>query len=327
MVDNIRLYNRNYNSYFGSEIGQNEALVISQVYYWMKLEADNSEHNKDYFVRGRWWVKNPIVTRKPDYHDWKEQFPDIGERTLKKVFAGLIRKGFLISDNINKSKIDQTLSYTIDFERLYKEFPYTKELFPMLESSPLCKPCTMENEGSAQSDNARSARTIIKNNIKNTIKNNSNREFSERKNSMYLSPTEFSDFIDDAYSEIAGTDVSQVTRLQLANIGEYFAEHYTMNYGRNVPKISKQAASKAIKNLLYSEIQVQYGVHLGTECWDLSEHSTQDVYAMIDNFFDTELEGEHSFSLFCTPEIIVRRWLEVRKNSFYRESDEELPFD
>ena len=165
--------------------------------------------------------------------------------------------------------------------------------------------------------------------MNNKSKNsNNNREFSaQRKNSMYLSPTEFANLLDDAYSEVAGTDVSQATRMQLANIAEYFAEHYKILYGRNVPKISKQAALKAIKNLLYSEIQVQYGERLGTECWDLAEHSTQDVYGMIDNFFDTELEGEHSFSLFCTPEIIVRRWLEVRRNSFYRESDEELPFD
>ena len=100
-----------------------------------------------------------------------------------------------------------------------------------------------------------------------------------------------------------------------------------MNYGRNVPKISKQAALKAIKHLLYSEIEIQYGEHSDIEYWELSEHATDDVYGMIDGYFDTRFEADHSFCHFCSEGVIVRRWLEYRKNSFYHEDAEELPFD
>ena len=328
-VSDIKLYFRTYNSMLACAMGVRESLIFGQVYYWLRVYSDNpKEHAEKHFVNGKWWTFNPIETKKEGCHDWAEQFPEMSPSTIKNTLTKFTKQGLLIKGNFNKMKGDQTLWYTIDFDALYEKYPFAEELFPRVKE-PLVKNCQMVVDKTCLMEQTKIAKPIPNNTTKSSIPDKEEyREFSaQRKNSMYLSPTEFANLLDDAYSEIAGTDVSQATRMQLANIAEYFAEHYNILYGRNVPKISKQAALKAIKNLLYSEIEVSYGEHLGTECWDLSEHSTQDVYGMIDGYFDTRFEADHSFCHFCSEGVIVRRWLEYRRNSFYRESDEELPFD
>jgi len=307
-----------------SDIGIPDTFLLTQIDYWtMKVYAKEPDKYGNHFINNRWWVYNTVT-------DWVEQFKAMfSKNTISRALERLEKDGLVYVGVFNKMGRDRTKWYSVNYEALFNKFPYAKQIFGG-DGFPFTQNGEMTITQNGEKHLPKMGKALPKNTLpKSSTKNsNINREFSEqRKNSMYLSPTEFANLLDDTYSEIAGTDVSQATRMQLANIAEYFAEHYKLFTGRNVTKISKQAASKAIEHLIYSEIEVSYGEHLGTECWDLAEHSTQDVFGMIDGYFDTRFEADHSFCHFCSEGVIVRRWLEYRKNSFYHEDAEELPFD
>ncbi|OIK11926.1 hypothetical protein BIV60_17225 [Bacillus sp. MUM 116] len=84
-------------------IGLNEAIVLQQLHYWV----NKSTH----IIEGRKWIYNT-------YNDWQEQFSFWSLSTIKRVFRSLEDQGFLLSGNWNKSKMDKTKWYTIDYERL-----------------------------------------------------------------------------------------------------------------------------------------------------------------------------------------------------------------
>ncbi|MED1472664.1 DnaD domain protein [Bacillus salipaludis] len=86
-----------------NRIGLNEAIVLQQVHYWV----NNSTH----MIEGRKWIYNT-------YNDWQEQFSFWSLSTIKRVFRSLADQGLLLSGNWNKSKMDQTKWYTIDYKRL-----------------------------------------------------------------------------------------------------------------------------------------------------------------------------------------------------------------
>ncbi|OCA86046.1 hypothetical protein A8F94_14490 [Bacillus sp. FJAT-27225] len=85
------------------KIGLNEAIVLQQIHYWLK--------KKLHIIEGRSWVYNT-------YKEWNQQFPLWSESTIKRVFKTLENLGYVISGNFNKSKLDQTKWYTIDYEKL-----------------------------------------------------------------------------------------------------------------------------------------------------------------------------------------------------------------
>ncbi|MDR6999693.1 DnaD domain protein [Neobacillus niacini] len=86
-----------------NRIGLNEAIVLQQLHYWV----NKSTH----IIEGRKWIYNT-------YNDWQEQFSFWSLSTIKRVFRSLADQGFLLSGNWNKSKMDKTKWYTIDYERL-----------------------------------------------------------------------------------------------------------------------------------------------------------------------------------------------------------------
>ncbi|WP_232490288.1 DnaD domain protein [Neobacillus cucumis] len=86
-----------------NRIGLNEAIVLQQVHYWV----NKSTH----IIEGRKWIYNT-------FNYWKEQFSFWSLSTIKRVFRSLADQGFLLSGNWNKTKMDQTKWYTIDYERL-----------------------------------------------------------------------------------------------------------------------------------------------------------------------------------------------------------------
>lgn len=307
-----------------SDIGIPDTFLLTQIDYWtMKVYAKEPDKYGNHFINNRWWVYNTVA-------DWVKQFSSMfSKNTIVRALERLEKDGLVYTGVFNKMGRDRTKWYSVNYEVLFNKFPYTKQIFsgadlPITQNGEIEESPKMGSESLPKMGKALPKNTLPKSSTKNS---NNNREFFRSENSAYLSPTEFANLLDDAYSEVAGTDVSQATRMQLADIAEYFAEHYTMNYGRNVPKISKQAALKAIKHLLYSEIEIQYGEHSDIEYWELSEHATNDVFGMIDGYFDTRFEADHSFCHFCSEGVIVRRWLEYRKNSFYHEDAEKLPFN
>ena len=85
------------------KLGINQAIILQQVHYWLVT----SPHMRD----GKRWIFNT-------YKDWQQQFPFWSERTIMRTILALEEKGYLISANYNRMKLDKTKWYSIDYEKL-----------------------------------------------------------------------------------------------------------------------------------------------------------------------------------------------------------------
>jgi DnaD/phage-associated family protein len=84
-------------------IGLNESIVLQQLHYW--LERSTNVHE------GYTWVYNT-------YEEWQEQFPFWSESTIRRIITKLEKQGLIITGNFNRSKIDKTKWYRINYEKL-----------------------------------------------------------------------------------------------------------------------------------------------------------------------------------------------------------------
>lgn len=80
-----------------------EAIIIQQIHYWLQ----RSKAVKD----GHVWVFNT-------YEKWHEQFPFWSISKIRSKFKSLENKGYLITGNFNKMKIDRTKWYRINYKKL-----------------------------------------------------------------------------------------------------------------------------------------------------------------------------------------------------------------
>ncbi|WKA46925.1 DnaD domain protein [Geobacillus zalihae] len=94
-------------------IGLNESIVVQQLHYWLK----KSENVHD----GYKWVYNT-------YADWQRQFPFWSESTVRRTITKLEKMGIIVAANFNRSKIDKTKWYRIDYDKLAE---ITKEMSEM----------------------------------------------------------------------------------------------------------------------------------------------------------------------------------------------------
>lgn len=86
-------------------IGLNEAIFLQQIYYW-SLGASGVEAD------GHRWIYNT-------QEQWRAQFPFWSVDTIQRTVKSLRTKGVLLTTNkMNRSKMDRTLWYAIDHEKL-----------------------------------------------------------------------------------------------------------------------------------------------------------------------------------------------------------------
>ena len=90
-----------------AEIGVNEAIILAQLHYWIEKNKENHVNFRD----GRTWVFQT-------YKEWNEQFIFWCEKTIKRLFLRLEKKGYIASSNYNKIGYDKTKWYTINYENL-----------------------------------------------------------------------------------------------------------------------------------------------------------------------------------------------------------------
>ena len=103
------------------KIGLNESIILQQFHYW--LERSN------HIIDGKKWIFNT-------YKDWHQQFPFWSESTIKRIIKALEEKGYLVSGNWNRSKMDKTKWYTIDYEKLEEsEEPSFSQEEPSLDQN------------------------------------------------------------------------------------------------------------------------------------------------------------------------------------------------
>jgi DnaD/phage-associated family protein len=86
-----------------ASVGLNESIILQQLHYW--LERSN------HVYEGHKWVYNT-------YEEWQEQFPFWSVSTIRRIISKLEEKGLIIVGNFNKSKIDKTKWYRIDYEKM-----------------------------------------------------------------------------------------------------------------------------------------------------------------------------------------------------------------
>ncbi|MDK2932390.1 MAG: hypothetical protein PWP27_200 [Clostridiales bacterium] len=89
------------------KIGLNEAIVIQQIHYWLKVNEETNKH----FYNNRYWMYN-------SFEKWCEQFPFWSIATIKRIFKNLEKQKILLVSNYNKYRRDRTKWYTIDYNRL-----------------------------------------------------------------------------------------------------------------------------------------------------------------------------------------------------------------
>ena len=98
------------NKELAEELGVNEAIVLQQIHGWL---VSNEKRGLNY-KNGRYWTFNSLKK-------WHENhFSFWSESTLKRVFTSLENKGILIVGNFNRSKLDRTKWYSIDYDRVYE---------------------------------------------------------------------------------------------------------------------------------------------------------------------------------------------------------------
>lgn len=89
-------------------IGLNEAIVLQQVHYWCCF---NEKTRKNY-RNGFYWTYM-------SYPNWNtKEFPWWGITTVKTTFRNLENKGLLISGVFNKSGMDRTKWYRVNYDAL-----------------------------------------------------------------------------------------------------------------------------------------------------------------------------------------------------------------
>lgn len=302
-------------------IGIPDTFLVTQIDYWTRrVYAKEPEKYGDHYIDGRWWVYNTVK-------DWKEQFKDMfSKNTIIRALDRLEDSGLVYTGVFNKMGRDRTKWYSVNYETLFSKFPYTKQIFSD-EGFPITQNGEMTITQSGEMQLPKMGKALPKNTTNNSVpKKDNSMEFFRKKNSACLTPTELSELVVTVYTEEHREDANEAEKLVLSEIALYFGERYQTVTGRKHPCISKQAAVRAVGNLLCSEIEVKYGERICTEEWNLLDHAVVDVYGMIDKYFQTQFaEGtEYSFSHFCSNGVLVRKWLEYRRESYTYYSDSEL---
>lgn len=90
--------------------GLNEAIVIQQIHYWIKI----NERKKSNFHDGRYWTFNALrVWHEENFNFWSFD-------TVKRTFSKLEKMGILIVGNYNPDPRDRTKWYSLNYDLLDK---------------------------------------------------------------------------------------------------------------------------------------------------------------------------------------------------------------
>lgn len=107
------------------KIGLNEAVVLQQIHYWLRMFEKSQD--KRHFRNNRWWVYNSVA-------EWCKQFPFWSYNTVKRALGALrepyepkenskskrVERAALLvtTSKYNRAGFDGTLWYTIDYDAL-----------------------------------------------------------------------------------------------------------------------------------------------------------------------------------------------------------------
>lgn len=85
------------------KVGLNEAIILSQVHYWLQRSTN--------YRNGYYWTYHK-------YREWQNEFPFWGKNTIIRAIKKLKDDGYLITDRFNKAGYDKTVWYRINYPKL-----------------------------------------------------------------------------------------------------------------------------------------------------------------------------------------------------------------
>ena len=119
--------------YFNYEIavkfGRDESDILCTIYSWLHTYAKSPLKYRENFRDGFWWSYNSV-------QKWHEQFEYIGLTAFKKKLSRLREHGYLVKSEKEYNKRyrgkNSTSWFTLDLERIHKDFPTTVKDMPFL---------------------------------------------------------------------------------------------------------------------------------------------------------------------------------------------------
>ena len=271
----------------------NESIVLNQLNYWLEINKKANKH----FIDGRFWVYNT-------YNDWKEEnFQYWSEKTIQRTFTRLENKGIVISANYNKSGIDKTKWYTIDYDKLEEIVNLYREEHDNL-SQQQDNMSTRQDKmtcPSGQSDRAIPENTT---DITNRDYHSENRVISPTElntNEFASSPTGLHTSLSDerkadtnskdkwvvtknhivsvmdklGYCELAGETQSAI------EIFRYYYMMYKQKTGKAHPRLNDKAMTDTLTNLIESKNEIELIDYDDYECM-IDEHFSNNYGKEID---------------------------------------------
>jgi DnaD/phage-associated family protein len=122
-------------------LGLNETIILNQIHYWLKKKKN--------IIDGKPWVYNT-------YENWQEQICFLSVSTIKKTIKKMEIMGIVVAANFNRSKIDKTKWYTIDYEAVEKLYETETDNSNNEESSEgKIIPTTDNNDHTSDTDKQR----------------------------------------------------------------------------------------------------------------------------------------------------------------------------
>lgn len=86
-------------------LGLSESIIIQQMNCWLERST--------YIIEERPWVFN-------SYSSWQKQLPFFCESTIRRLIRKLEDMEIILSANFNKSKMDKTKWYSLNYDALAK---------------------------------------------------------------------------------------------------------------------------------------------------------------------------------------------------------------
>lgn len=297
----------------------NESIVLNQLNYWLEINKKANKH----FIDGKYWVYNT-------YSDWRiNNFPYWSEKTIQRTFTRLENKGIVVSANYNKSGIDKTKWYTIDYDVLdkiakkyngekdklssrqdNKSYRQDKMTCPEGQNDRAIPEITTEttNNRDYSSENTNKASTNVEVSYKAFSRSDGIK--ASRKLPYDYSKSQIDDFIKNKVDEILrqhSTEYQDEAK-PISQIISYFYEKYYEVMGERHPIMSDAVYLGVVKKLLNPIDAI----------WESDTRLDVLGYeAMIDRFFATEY-GEKSGN-FTDYRIGYFFSDKVIENLFYRE--------
>lgn len=107
MANGLKLWNEKpliVNTDLALKVGLHEAIVLQQIHFWCQV---NRKKRQNYYD-GHYWTYNT-------FKKWQsEDFPFWHLLTVKRIFARLVKQGYVIKGNYNQSKMDRTAWYRLN---------------------------------------------------------------------------------------------------------------------------------------------------------------------------------------------------------------------